>query len=46
MSPSMKVAIGLGYVSVEYAKLDTDIYVEIRDKGIKARVVKLPFFRK
>jgi aminomethyltransferase len=46
MSPSMKVAIGLGYVSIEYAKLDTDIYVEIRDKGIKARVVKLPFFRK
>ena len=46
MSPSMKIAIGLGYVSVEYAKLDTDIYVEIRDKGIKARVVKLPFFKK
>ena len=46
MSPSMKVAIGLGYVSTEYAKLDTDIYVEIRDKGIKARVVKLPFFKK
>lgn len=46
MSPSMKVAIGLGYVSVEYAKLGTDIYVEIRDKGIKARVVKLPFFKK
>jgi aminomethyltransferase len=46
MSPSMKVAIGLGYVSTEYAKIDTDIYVEIRDKGIKARVVKLPFFRK
>lgn len=46
MSPSMKVAIGLGYVATEYAKLDTDIYVEIRDKGIKARVVKLPFFKK
>lgn len=46
MSPSMKVAIGLGYVSTEYAKLGTDIYVEIRDKGIKARVVKLPFFKK
>ena len=46
MSPSMKVAIGLGYVSTEYAKLDTNIYVEIRDKGIKARVVKLPFFKK
>ena len=46
MSPSMKVAIGLGYVTVDNAALDSEIFIDIRDKGIKAKVVKLPFYKK
>lgn len=46
MSPSMKLGIGLGYVTVENSKLDSEIYIEIRDKGVKAKVVKLPFYKK
>ena len=46
MSPSMKLGIGLGYVTVEHSKLDSEIYIEIRDKGVKAKVVKLPFYKK
>jgi aminomethyltransferase len=46
MSPSMKIGIGLGYVTVEKSKLDSEIFVEIRNKGIKAQVVKLPFYKK
>ena len=46
MSPSMKIGIGLGYVNSEFSKLDTEIYINIRDKGIKAKVVKLPFYKK
>ena len=46
MSPSMKLGIGLGYVNVENSKLDSEIYIEIRDKGVKAKVVKLPFYKK
>lgn len=42
-SPSLKKAIGLGYVKSEYAKLGSDIYILIRDNKIKARVVKYPF---
>ncbi len=45
MSPSMKLGIGLGYVTVENSKLDNEIFVEIRDKGVKAQVVKLPFYK-
>jgi aminomethyltransferase len=45
MSPSMKQAIGLGYVTVDNSKLDSEIFVEIREKGIKAKVVKLPFYK-
>jgi aminomethyltransferase len=45
MSPSMKLGIGLGYVTMDNSKLDSEIFVEIRDKGVKAKVVKLPFYK-
>lgn len=45
-SPSLNKAIGMGYVKTEYAKADTDIFVLIRDKAIKARVCKIPFLKK
>lgn len=44
MSPSMKKGIGLGYVPTEFSALDSEIFISIRDKGIKAKVVKLPFY--
>jgi aminomethyltransferase len=46
MSPSMKIAIGLGYVTVENSALDSEIFIEIREKGVKAKLVKLPFYKK
>lgn len=46
MSPSMKVAIGLGYVSMSHSSIDSEIYIAVRDKKLKARVVKLPFYKK
>jgi aminomethyltransferase len=45
MSPSMKLGIGLGYVTIENAALDQEIFIEIREKGVKAKVVKLPFYK-
>lgn len=44
--PSLKKAIGMGYVKTEFASPDTEIYIEIRDKGVKAKVVKMPFYKK
>jgi len=46
MSPSMKLGIGLGYVTTENAALESEIFIEIREKGVKAKVVKLPFYKK
>ncbi len=46
MSPSMKVAIGLGYVSKELSSIDSEIFIQIRNKGVKAKIVKLPFYKK
>jgi aminomethyltransferase len=42
-SPSLNKAIGMGYVQTEYATLGTEIFIDIRDKQIKAKVVKMPF---
>lgn len=42
-SPSLGKALGLGYVKTEYAQPGTDIYIEIRDKALKATVCKIPF---
>jgi aminomethyltransferase len=44
-SPSLQKAIGMGYVETAYAKPDSEIYINIRDKAIKAKVVKLPFYK-
>lgn len=46
MSPSMKVAIGLGYVPIEIATEGSEIFISVRDKALKAKVVKLPFYKK
>jgi len=45
MSPSLKKGIGMGYVKKAYAKRDTKIFIQIRNKAIPAVVVKLPFYK-
>jgi len=42
-SPTLGKAIGLGYVNSPFNALDSDIYIEVRDKALKAKVVKIPF---
>ncbi len=45
-SPSMGKAIGLGYVPTDYATEGSEIFIRIRNKDVKAQVVKLPFYKK
>jgi aminomethyltransferase len=42
-SPTMGKAIGLAYVATAHATEGSEVFVMIRDKGIKAKVVKIPF---
>jgi aminomethyltransferase len=42
-SPSLSKAIGMGYVDVAHAKLNTEIFIKIRNNSLKAKVVKIPF---
>ncbi len=43
MSPVLKKGIGMGYVQTAYAKPDTEIYIQVRNRNLKAVVVKPPF---
>ena len=45
-APSLGKAIGMGYVKTEFAIVDSEIYIAIRDKKIAAKVVKMPFYKK
>lgn len=43
MSPVLKKGIGMGYVKPEWAKPGTEIFIQVRNKALKAQVVKPPF---
>ena len=45
-SPSLGIAIGMGYVPTALATPDSEVYIRIRNKDVKAKVVKLPFYKK
>lgn len=42
-APSLNKAIGLGYVTIAHAAIDNEIFIDIRNTPVKAKVVKLPF---
>lgn len=44
-SPSLQKAIGMGYVNKDLAKEGTEIFIDIRNSKIKAKVVKFPFYK-
>ena len=44
-SPSLGKAIGLGYVPYEMRQEGTEIHIKIRKRILKAKVVKLPFYK-
>jgi len=46
MAPSLGKGIGMGYVKTEHAAVDSEIYIQIRNNKVKAKVVKLPFNKK
>ena len=45
-SPTLNIALGMGYVNKEFSKVDSEIFIIIRDKAIKAKVSKIPFLKK
>lgn len=44
-SPSLQKAIGLGYVQSDFAKENSEIFINIRENLVKAQIVKFPFYK-
>ncbi|HBE41389.1 MAG TPA: glycine cleavage system aminomethyltransferase GcvT [Bacteroidales bacterium] len=45
MSPMLKQGIGMGYLSKGFWKPDTEIFIRIRNKDLKAKVADPPFIK-
>ena len=45
-SPTLGRGIGMGYVPTELSKPGTEIFVSVREKLLKAEVIKMPFLKK
>jgi aminomethyltransferase len=43
MSPVLNKGIGMGYVHKAYSAIGTEVYVNVRNKLLKAKIVKMPF---
>lgn len=45
-TPSLGKSIGMAYIDTPMHKVDTEVYVQVRDQQLKAVVVKTPFYQK
>jgi aminomethyltransferase len=45
-SPTLQKAIGMGYFKTEFSNEGGEVYIKIREKLIKASVIKVPFLKK
>ncbi|HPE56870.1 MAG TPA: glycine cleavage system aminomethyltransferase GcvT [Bacteroidales bacterium] len=45
MAPAVGKGIGMGYIKDEFAKFGSEIFIRIRNKDLKAQIVKLPFYK-
>ena len=43
MSPVLNKGIGMGYVNKAYSAIGTEVYLNVRNKMLKAKIVKMPF---
>ena len=45
-TPFLNKAIGMAYVPVKYAKVDSALSIDIRGRRVAAHVVKMPFYNR
>jgi aminomethyltransferase len=45
-SPTLQKGLGMGYVATAHTKTGTEIFIKVRDRLLKAIVVKIPFLKK
>jgi aminomethyltransferase len=45
MGPSINKAVGIAYIKTEFSNLGAEIFIKIREKLLKAKIVKMPFYK-
>jgi aminomethyltransferase len=45
MGPTVNAAIGMAYIKSEFSNFGEEIFIKIREKLLKAEVVKMPFYK-
>jgi aminomethyltransferase len=45
-TPFLKKAIGMAYLPADQARVDSAITIDVRGRMLRARVVKMPFYRR
>ena len=45
-TPFLKKAIGMAYVPVEQSTIDTELAIDVRGRRLRARVVRMPFYKR
>jgi len=45
MSPVLKQGIGMGYINADYLKNNDTIFIRIRNRDLKAKIVRPPFIK-
>ena len=43
ISPHLKIGIGMAFVDIAYTKPETEIFIKVRNRNLKGKVVKTPF---
>ena len=43
--PSINKSVGTAWVKIDFSKIDTEIFIKIRERLLKAKVVKMPFYK-
>ena len=45
MSPMLGKGVGLAYIAKGFTKLDTEIFIKVRNRMLKAKIVRIPFYK-
>ncbi|MBN2806648.1 MAG: glycine cleavage system aminomethyltransferase GcvT [Prolixibacteraceae bacterium] len=45
ISPVLNIGIGMGYIHTEHSAIGSEVFIKIRNKSLKAEVVKMPFIK-
>ena len=44
-SPSLQKGIGLAFINTDYSELGSELFIEVRNKHLKCKIIEAPFYK-